>query len=208
MSPIEMQLPSAPDQLLHYARRLVERLSSQPWFPEMESTVAILAAQKDILENQLDSEVLQARAGLINLDKSVKNIGQTISEIARYVYDQSNGNIEVLVSSGFEVYPPEVADKRLQAPDQLRIEGSPLHPGEICLTWGGAENAKIFVVQMATTDPQKSDPVWITAHVTTHQRVNITHLIHTRCYFFRVKAVNDHHESPYSEVCRFCACGQ
>lgn len=57
-----------------------------------------------------------------------------------------------------------------------------------------------YVVVMTSDNPDSETAVWTTIATTTKSRLDVSDLTFGNYYYFRVKAVGNKNESPFSEV--------
>lgn len=190
----------APLQLIRKTQILVEKLSSNRFFPNATHRIARLAAQKDILDNCIKKSGFGDKKAIAQSDKAYAKLLEMLSDLASYVEKASMGNPEILITSGFDILDdekPTFGTTPYLHPLQLEHT---LSEESIQLFWNPIEGNHVYVVQMTTQNVNSAEPTWITVSVCSKSSVEITNLEKGITYNFRIKMVGSELESPYSKV--------
>jgi hypothetical protein len=181
--------------LVTFIKRVVEKLKSNPAFP---NTPAALAALEKMLP-ELEDALVKAKSR----DKewvSIKNDKKAIAialleELAQFVIAASKGDRTLILSSGFDV-TDEQNSSPATAIETLEVELGA--PGEAIVRVKKATGAVAYVHQYAT-EPPGPNTVWVNEESTIREHT-FKGLASDKRYWFRVLAIGRKGQKAYSPV--------
>jgi hypothetical protein len=164
------------------ATTIIETMTGNPYY--QRPTPAL----KDI--SNLLSEYAQEQNHLIK-NKKREELIRLLHNLAGYVSYVAAGNIEILMSSGFDIAFEHRAPINLSKPENLIVTGG-RNPGELQLSTSRVVGA-IFYNFQYTNDPLKPNSLWV-SHIDSYNKFTLQHLERGKKYWCRVGAVglNDH----------------
>ena len=117
-----------------------------------------------------------------------------MTQMQAYVQNVANGDVEKILSSGFEVRNPNTKPVKLAAPDKLTIVAL---SSAVTLKWKANPKSKMNVIKMSPTGLPAS---WDLAGEATKSSITISELTPGTTYFFKIAHVNAAGIGEWSEV--------
>jgi hypothetical protein len=184
------------NQLIPYIQNHIEMMTGNTNFPTPQPAAADLLA--------LFNTYQDAALTVINLETTLKDAvaarEQLRSELtammnrrAAYVQDTSNGNRQVILSSGLGVKNPPTPTTEIPAPTNLRVDLNG-EAGLMKIRWDGVPAAKNYLLQCS---PAVTPRVWEQIESTTKTTVTKTMELGVT-YAFRVAANGTPGQSNWS----------
>jgi hypothetical protein len=171
--------------LIGFLRNVIAKMTANPAYqtPPPNPSLADMAAAVDDLEkkNQASMNGGTVETAIRRAQQAVVvNMGR---QLANYVDTQSNGALDVLLSSGFLA---------VRAPSPSAIPGSPGNPtlsyggvkGQLIFRFSGDYNVRNFSIQHA----ESADGPWIDDGLSTSTRVVLDNLTSGKTYWARACA--------------------
>ena len=139
-----------------------------------------------------------AHAAIATKNEAAKKLSGLLVQLARYVNSVAGGDVDMAVSSGFELAKlPDPID-RLDAP--TRFEGSTSAiAGRVELRWKGVRGARMYQAYICEGDPT-TDGTWAPVGMTSKARLTVQGLTTDKKYSFRVAALGTIGEGPLSDT--------
>jgi hypothetical protein len=167
-------------------------------FPTPNPSIADLTTVREALVKAIAKAESRAMAD-IALRNEVASILRTLMvNLARYVNNVAQGDLNVALSSGFELAKKPEPSTSLGVPLKLEVRLSDFE-GALNVSWKGVEDARMYQVYMNETDPSDAN-AWTVVAVSSRTRVRITDLQPGKFYSFRVTALGRIGEGPASDV--------
>ena len=174
-------------------RRVISMLTGNPNYVTPSPTLADLTNKTDALENAeaaMDGSKIKTQ----QRDIALNNFMAIMTQMQAYVQNVANGDVEKILSSGFEVRNPRTKPVKLAAPDKLSIV--PLS-NAVTIKWKANAKSKLNVVQMSTTGLDKD---WELRGESTKSTITIGELTPGTSYYFRIAHVNAAGIGDWSET--------
>lgn len=166
-------------------------------FPTPSPSLTDLTAARTALVAAVAEAESGAHAAIASKNAAVAHLRDLLTKMARYVNSVAGGDVDMAVSSGFELAKrPDPIDK-LSAPLDLRARMSD-HTGRIDLRWTGVRGGRLFRVYICDGDPAKGE--WKPLDYVTKGKYTVTGLESHKLYAFRVTALGRVGEGPASEI--------
>jgi hypothetical protein len=181
--------------LVTFIKRVVEKLKSNPVFPNIPSALAELEKMLPELEEALVKAKSRDKEW-VSLKNDKKAIAiALLEELAQFVIATSKGDRTLILSSGFDV-TDEQNTRPVTAIETLEVELGA--PGEAIVRVKKATGAVAYVHQYAT-EPPGPNTVWVNEESTTgiHTFKGLTS---DKRYWFRTLAIGRKGQKAYSPV--------
>ena len=197
MKPTIAKFSKREEELDLTSERIVEKMENNPGFPNPPAALAELKIKQPAFR--------AARKNAEGGDKemvAIKNAKKAsmlnyLDEVAEYVTVTSNGDIALILSSGFDV-PSENNANRNQPPAIEKLEVELGQAGEVTTIARNVTNAKAYTHQYTKEQPN-SHTEWI--------GIGSSHASHTfeglssgQQYWFRVVAIGLRKQRAYSPI--------
>jgi hypothetical protein len=181
--------------LVTFIKRVVEKLKSNPAFPNIPSALAELEKMLPELEEALVKAKSRDKEW-VSLKNDKKAIAiALLEELAQFVIATSKGDRTLILSSGFDV-TDEQNTRPVTAIETLEVELGA--PGEAIVRVKKATGAVAYVHQYAT-EPPGPNTVWVNEESTIREHT-FKGLASDKRYWFRVLAIGRKGQKAYSPV--------
>ncbi len=192
------------NQLIPYIQNHIEMMTGNPNFvtpqPPAADLLALFNAYQEAALNTINLEA-QWRDAKALQEQIRADITGSMNVRAAYVQEASNGNRQVILSSGLGVRNPPTPVTSIAAPTNLRVDLNG-EAGMMKIRWDVVQNAKTYTLQCS---PDVTPRVWEPLENTTKTGVTKT-LEVGATYVFRVSATGTPGQSNWSpEVIRGAA---
>lgn len=181
------------------AENLVTDMTDNANFPSPQPALADITAKRVELDDWINrSSFNDIRA--IEYRKSVyKELLPMLHTLAQYVSMTAQGDGSVILSAGFELKRPPSPAPPITRPVDLSVTRT-AYDGQVKLDWKRGKRVLNYLVQMTSQNPESESTKWIPMAITSKSQLLISELTFGNYYYFRVKAVGNKNESPFSEV--------
>lgn len=188
-----------PESLVTKATNIVEKMTDNPNFVTPTPTLAEVSQAADDLLTAINAASNGDRFAILERNTKEGIMKQMIRDLAAYVSGVGSGDGDIIASSGFELQRlPEPSGPVTQPVDFVAMRD--VHPGSVKLNWRAVRGARVYIVEVTTTDPANDNPNWIQALMTSKSRAVIDNLNIGTYYWYRVKAVGSSNMSIWSDV--------
>lgn len=187
-----------PASLLVRTRNLVSKLTGNVHFPTPTPVLAEVTSAADTLETTINAH--EANPGpleVLDRNLAVEKVRGLYNDLGAYVQAASNGDLDIIKTSGLAVRKASSPLGLLPAPKQMMALPS-LYPGRIDISWGGVRGRSIYEPEICEGDPNVESN-WRVLFLTTKNRHSVQGLKSDTVYHFRVKALGTAGASPLSE---------
>lgn len=139
-----------------------------------------------------------AHAAVASKNAAAKKLSDMLVKLARYVNSVAGGDVDMAVSSGFDL--AKVADPidKLEAPSKFDAFPGTI-AGQIELRWKGVRGGRLYNVYICEGDPT-ADGKWTVAGLCSRGRFTAKGLVTDKKYSFRATALGVVGEGPASET--------
>lgn len=192
------------NELIPYLQNHIEMMADNANFPRpqppTEDFQAAFEALRDDAQAVLHVEAL-LRDTVARRDQRRAEMTAVMNVRAAYVQEASNGNRQVILSSGLGVKSPATPVTALAAPTNLRVDLNG-EAGVMKIRWEAVEHTRIYLLQIS---PDVLPRQWAPPETTTKTQVTKTMEVGVT-YVFRVAAAGTPGQSNWSpEVIRGAA---
>ena len=169
--------------MITFFRNVITNMTANPAFPTPSPTLAVFKTAVDDLETKTQAAMNRGR-----IEVAARRASQAVAislarQLGYYVESQSNGNVETLLSSGFEPVRTPSPSIVPATPGNPRLSLTKLS-GQLLFRFVGDVNTKNFSVQYA----ENAAGPWIDHDLSTSSRVLLTDLTPGKVYFSRSRA--------------------
>lgn len=186
------------EALIGKAEYVEGKMTGNASFPTPNPSIASLTAAREALVAAIAQAESRAMADIAVRNERATVLRSLLVNLARYVNNVAQGDLDMALSSGFELAKKPEPSTSLGVPLKLEVRLSEFE-GALNVSWKGVEDARMYQVYMNVTDPSDAN-AWTVAAVSTRTRVRITGLEPGKYYSFRVTALGRVGEGPVSEV--------
>jgi hypothetical protein len=171
-------------ELAKTGNRVVSGIKGNSFFPD---TTLVQALEKDLQEYQVAlNNAADGGRTFISIKKDKRRIlVATLTKVAFYVMQVSNGDKSMLLTTGFELAKETGTSTPLAGIDTIVVETS--LPGEASVLVNAVKGARAYVHQY-TLDPPSSTAVWV-SETSAHRKHTFKGLQSVTAYWFRVIAI-------------------
>jgi len=188
----------SPAGLLVKVRNLVKNLTGNLAFPTPTPALATVTTACDELEQAINDHVANpGPVEMLDRDLAADLVKGLYTDLGGYVQAASNGDIDIIKTSGLAVRKSGSPIGELPAPKGMVAVATP-YPGRIDISWGGVRGRSMYEPQICEGDPNV-EANWNVLFLTTKVRHSITDLKSDTTYHFRVRALGVLGASPMSE---------
>lgn len=184
---------------IQYGRRLIAGIADNPTvFPTPNPTVAALTAETNALEaayNEAKAARLVAKTLTQILEDKAASFGGSVSQLASYVDNVSNGDPLIIERAGFAVRATPSPVGPLPAPTDVQVKASD-HPGHADLRWGTVYGAKAYNIERME---DTAEGTWKFMATTTKREASVNSMVSGKKYRHRIAAVGAAGQSAWSE---------
>ena len=179
------------------AQSIIKNMNGNPNYPlpmpELDAmTQALTAFQTALVAQRTGTPSDTARKNDLRTA-----LMETCRRLANAVEAKCNGDLSILLSSGFDARKEPTPAGRLQKPDNFQVTVTGL-PGSVKVSVGKVEGATLYMFQYAL-GPVTDTTQWQTINSTTRNKI-IDKLEPGKLYAFRVGAGGGDPEVVYSDV--------
>ncbi len=184
--------------LLSKSRNVVTMMTGNPNFTTPVPPLASVTGICDKLAAATEAyDFTRSRLEKQDRDQYFEELRSAIRDLSGYVQSQSEGDVDKILSAGFEVEKTPAPIGQLPAPQNVRAIARP-YPGSIEVRFGGVRGRQSYQVYR-TTEP-KVESSWELVATTGKTRIIVDNLVSDNVYFFRVVALGAAGFSPVSDV--------
>ncbi|MFT5469561.1 MAG: hypothetical protein ACI8UO_004682 [Verrucomicrobiales bacterium] len=200
MAKVKLNLRAKSDaELKTFGEGHDESMTGNPNFPTPEPDgVGFATVLSDYSTKLAAKSVADATAKAATAAKDAARIEfeDALNVRGRYVDTASGGDLEKILSSGFESRAPATPIGNLPAPiDFLATMGD--MPGEIDLTWSRVTGASTYMVECRENLPEAQ---WELIKPVTPSKATVPNLVSGTEYAFRVAGVGAAGQGPWSDI--------
>ncbi len=200
MSILRMGLSGlTPESLSTKAQNLVDDMTGNANFATPQPALADITAKRGELDNWINQSSFGDKRAIENRNTVYTELQEMLRTLAQYVSMTAKGDGNVILSSGFELRRENSPTPPLSQPVDLSVNRTD-YPGQVKLDWKRVKGSLTYVVEMTDQNPELETTVWTTTGMTSKSQMVIADLTFGNYYYFRVKAVGNKNESPFSEV--------
>ena len=205
MSKVKMGLTGlTATELVAYAQSIHDKMNGNANFPTPAPSLADLQTAIDTLAAA--NAAVDANGGRtehLNRTNAVNALKNLLRSMSGYVQATSDGDGDIILSSGFEVVRRATRIGKLPAPIDLLAKLTDFH-GQVRLNWSPVHGAHLYQVYMNPTDPN-DEGAWVSVGSITKSEYLVEGLETGRFYWFRVNAIGTAGESPMSDAAQSLA---
>ena len=194
------------EQLIALSEYVEGKMTGNPNFTTPNPAIADVTAARELLVTAVaqaqsrsfaDIAVRNAQTLVLRtlLSSSLRVL---LVNLARYVNNVAEGDVDKAVSSGFEPAKKPEPSTHLDAPVKLETRMSAFE-GCVDLLWKRVEDARMYQVYINAGDPQDATK-WTMSTVSSRTSTRIAGLEPGKFYSFRVTALGRIGEGPASDV--------
>lgn len=186
--------------MLMRAKVILVALEGNEYFPDPYPSIEKLQEAYDLYEEKLSiSKRRGSPQDTAEKDDARKAIAAMYKRLAFYVSQESDGNLSMLLSSGFELsQSPQSPDTPLVIRDIQLQDGR--QSGQMRLDFRNNKEALFYEYEVGIWEQGEPEPDWDRSFVTTSSRGNvIAPLIPLQRYAVRVRAANGKGVSDWSD---------
>lgn len=174
------------------------KLTGNVNFPTPTPSLADVTAARIALTAAIKDAQGGAHAAVASKNAAAKTLKDMLVKLARYVNSVAGGDVDMAVSSGFELAKtPDPIDK-LEAPSKFEAARGTI-AGEVLLRWKGVRGGRLYNVYICDGDPTTTG-VWTMAGMCSRGRFTVKGLVSDKAYSFRATALGIVGEGPVSET--------
>ena len=167
-------------------------------FTTPNPSIASVTAAREALVLGVAKAESRATADIVVRNELASALRVLLVNLARYVNNVAEGDVDMAVSSGFDLAQVPEPSTSLEAPSKLEVRAGS-YEGSVELLWKVVEDARMYQVYINEADP--SDPSkWTLATVCSRAKTSVTKLVPGKFYSFRVTALGRIGEGPASDV--------
>jgi hypothetical protein len=194
------------EQLITMTGAIIAGLTNNPSFPNPTVDLKVLQTAADDLNAALAAQVHGGTAATAEKNNKMKTLIVLLRKLKHYVEDNCEGDLAVLLSSGFQAAASTRDRSPLANPSILRIDSG--NSAELVLKVTPIARAKCYEVRSAAINAGNTLGSWQAAGLFTAARsMRVSNLIPGTAYAFQVRAVGG--STGYSDwsnpVSRMCA---
>lgn len=188
------------EELLVHANTVLQAMENNPNFPDPVPALDDVSDARDDFSTKLG--IARKRSG--PEETSAKNdsrqvLGDMLKRLAFYVSTTADGDLTVLLSSGFR---PTAYPQQGRVPEQpfgVRLVRG-LQSGQLVLSVGKVHGTLYYEYRYGTKDEEDVEPNWGEPLITTSSRGNVIAPVEVMTrYFAQVRACNGYGKSEWSE---------
>lgn len=161
-------------------------------------TIASITAARTALSTALEAAVSGAHEAVAVKNEADRTLRSLLTHLSRYVNGASNGDVDVAVSSGFELVKPKDPVDKLEAPVNVNATAG-AYEGSVDLRWKKVRGGRVYNVELTDGDPNLATG-WRLADAVSSTKWTIQGLEPGRNYAFRVAALGTPGTGPTSKV--------
>ncbi len=189
------------EAMLVRIKTILTALTDNDYFPDPVPALDELQEAYEVYEEKLSAAKRRGSPqDTAEKDRARKNLAAIYKQLAFYVNQVSEGNLAMLLSSGFEVtQPPKVSKIPLIVSGGKLKDGR--QSGQVRLDFDKNKEALFYEYEVGIWEQGEPEPDWEQIYRTTSSRQNIiAPLEPLQRYAVRIRAVNGKGESDWSEL--------
>jgi hypothetical protein len=180
-------------------RNLVKKLTGNLAFPTPTPALATVTTACDALEEAINAYDANPGPGeLLDRNLAAESVKGLYTDLGSYVQAVSNGDLEIIKTSGLLVRKSPSPIGELPAPQDLTARTT-AYRGRLETSWKGVRGRSVYELQICTGDT-KVEANWSLYALTTKNRHTADGLESDKVYFFRVIARGAAGASPVSDL--------
>ena len=184
--------------LVEMSRTNIEKLEGNPAFPTTLPPLKDYGDAKERLQVALDDYRFNpSRLGKTERDTAFRELKTMRMELGNFVQAQSQGDLDLIQSAGFEVERKPQPSSKPTTPANLRAKGTE-YPSEILVNFNGVKGKLYYRLFICKEDPKVASN-WKFHSATSKNRVLVTGMESHSEVHFRVVAVGTAGASPVSD---------
>ena len=184
--------------LVEKSRKNVEMLEGNPAFPTTLPALPKITEAREKLEVALDDYRFNpSRLGKTERDTAFRELRNLRMELGNFVQAQSQGDLDLIQSAGFEVERKPQPSVKPTAPTNVRAKGTE-YPSEIMVNFSGVKGKLYYRLFICKEDPKVASN-WKFHSATSKNRVLVTGMESHSEVHFRVITVGTRGASPVSD---------
>jgi hypothetical protein len=166
---------------------IAESLTGNLFFPTPTPTLIELAASLDALSASIEAAQTGDHEKIAMRNIRMGETKEVLKQLGMYVQDESKGNAEKIISSGFEVAQRGGPIGPLPAPGNAAAKvGNAM--GTIDLSWDKVVGSRVFMIEINTTDPM-NEVMWVARNYSTKTHFTVSGLTTGTVCWFRIKPI-------------------
>ena len=169
--------------MITFFRNVITSMTANPAFPTPSPTLAVFKTAVDDLDAKTQAAMNRGRVEVAARRASQAAAISLARQLGNYVESQSNGDLETLLSSGFEPVRTPSSSIVPSTPGNPRLSLTKLS-GQLLFRFVGDANTRNFSVQYA----DNAAGPWIDHDLSTGTRVLLTGLTPGKVYYSRSRA--------------------
>ena len=167
-------------------------------FATPNPSIASITAAREALVAAVAQAESRAIADIAVRNERTEVLRNLLVNLSRYVNNVAEGDVDVALSSGFELAKKPEPSTRLAPPQDLDVRVSD-YGGCVDLAWKLVDDARMYQVYICDSDPSVEGN-WSMVAVSSRTRTRITDLVPGKFYSFRITALGRIGEGPASDV--------
>lgn len=189
----KMTIPSK----IEFVGHVVDKMTGNPNFETPNPDLATVTAAVDALDTAYKNAMDGSKSARHQMREADKALHDLVMKLALYVDYTSEGDADVILSSGFSLRKKPAPIGPMAQPENMRVNVTP-YSGRLKADWDRIRGAHSYTVQY-TLDP--NDPSqWKTYESTTKSRSEVEGLESGQKYWIRVAALGSAGRGPWSEA--------
>ena len=185
-------------ELVGKSKHVEAQMTANANFATPSPALADVTAARTALEAAIAVAESGAHAAIASKNVAAKKLTNQLVQLARYVNSVAGSDVDVAVSSGFDLSKmPDPIDK-LEAPTKFEAERGSI-TGQVALRWKGVRGGRMYNTYICEGDPAM-DGKWTFAGSSSRSKLTVTGLTTDKMYAFKVAALGVVGEGPMSEI--------
>jgi hypothetical protein len=185
--------------LVGKTQHVVGKMTGNVNFASPSPSLADVTAALTNLETAIPAAQDRSSSAIATKNSSAKKLSGLLVQLARYVNSVAGGDIDMAVSSGFELAKvPDPIDK-LEAPTKFDAKRGTI-AGQVELRWKGVRGGRLYNTYICDGDPTNAASTWTHVGTSSKARFTAKGLVTDKQYSFRVTALGVVGEGPASEI--------
>ena len=178
-------------ELILKSIHIIWMMTNNPNFPNPNPSIAEVQAALDAFRKATVDALNRDKLKIIIRREKEDEMRRLITALSAYVKSVSQGDKQMIVSSGFDLAKTGKKRGKLPPPGNFRVSFMEGFPGSLKLRWKGVPGAKGYVIHTTTDIPNAdSDPFWRPVGFTTRSSHIVTDLEIAIYHTFRITPVN------------------
>lgn len=178
---------------INLARHIINMMTGNAYFPDVNPSLADIAAAADALELAQENR-FNGSAAIIIRNIREKELDVLMSDVQAYVEYKAQGNPEIVLSAGMMVRDPKNRIGFLPATEWVRAKNAPDY-GDVDLRWKAVRKSTGYRIEGSRNMAEGWPMVWESEKAS----VRISGLIPGEVYYFRIATLSRAGYDGYSE---------